>query len=77
MAVIRATRPSFRNKHDKVAFAVHATFLASGYVLTASGPTAYEDDALTSSSTGTSNPLYILASTVNIALNISPGASSL
>ncbi|KAK4782925.1 hypothetical protein SAY86_007299 [Trapa natans] len=51
MAVIRAARPSFRNKHDKVAFAVHATFLAAGYYLTAAGPAAYEDDALTSSST--------------------------
>ncbi|KAK4755423.1 hypothetical protein SAY87_009180 [Trapa incisa] len=51
VAVIRAARPSFRNKHDKVAFAVHATFLAAGYYLTAAGPSAYEDDALTSSST--------------------------
>ncbi|GKV14465.1 hypothetical protein SLEP1_g25345 [Rubroshorea leprosula] len=30
MAVIRAARPSFRNNHDKIAFAIHASFLASG-----------------------------------------------
>ncbi|XP_031398197.1 probable proteasome inhibitor [Punica granatum] len=50
MAVIRATRPSFRNKHDKVAFAVHATFLASGYFLTATGTAACEDGAISSAS---------------------------
>ncbi|KAH7514522.1 probable proteasome inhibitor [Ziziphus jujuba] len=51
MAVIRAARPSFRNNHDKVAFAVHASFLASGFVLTATGPPAFSDTALSSSST--------------------------
>jgi proteasome inhibitor subunit 1 (PI31) len=50
MAIIRASRPSFRNPQDKVAFAVHATFLAAGYVLNATGPTAFADDALTASS---------------------------
>lgn len=51
MAVIRAARPSFGNKNDKVAFVVHASFLASGYVLTAAGPQAFSDTALSSSST--------------------------
>lgn len=48
MAVIRASRPNFRNPHDKVAFTVHASFLASGCVLNATGPVAFADDALTS-----------------------------
>ncbi|XAR67670.1 hypothetical protein NMG60_11002518 [Bertholletia excelsa] len=51
LAVIRATRPSFRNAHDKVAFAVHAAFLASGYVLHATGPPAFSDTAFSSTST--------------------------
>ncbi|XP_057511908.1 probable proteasome inhibitor isoform X2 [Actinidia eriantha] len=51
MGVIRASRPSFRNAHDKVAFAVHASFLASGYSLLATGPPAFANDALSSSST--------------------------
>ncbi|KAF3434981.1 hypothetical protein FNV43_RR22068 [Rhamnella rubrinervis] len=51
MAVIRAARPLFRNNNDKVAFAVHASFLASGYVLTATGPLALSDTALTSTAT--------------------------
>ncbi|KAI4356534.1 hypothetical protein L6164_000551 [Bauhinia variegata] len=51
LAVIRAARPSFRNNHDKVAFAVHASFLASGFILTATGPQALSDDALSNAST--------------------------
>uniref|UniRef100_A0A7N0RHD1 PI31 proteasome regulator N-terminal domain-containing protein n=1 Tax=Kalanchoe fedtschenkoi TaxID=63787 RepID=A0A7N0RHD1_KALFE len=51
MAVIRASRPSFRNTHDKIAFAVHASFVASGYLLTAVGESAVDDSALSSSST--------------------------
>ncbi|KAA8516363.1 hypothetical protein F0562_016656 [Nyssa sinensis] len=51
MAVIRASRPSFRNAHDKIAFAVHSSFLASGYVLNATGPAAFSDNALSSTST--------------------------
>lgn len=43
MAVIRASRPSFRNPHDKVAFAVHASFLAAGFSLTATGKNALSD----------------------------------
>ncbi|XP_074312492.1 putative proteasome inhibitor [Silene latifolia] len=50
IAVIRASRPSFRNNHDKVAFAVHASFLASGFVLTATGSPAFADNSLSSSS---------------------------
>ncbi|XP_022978240.1 probable proteasome inhibitor isoform X3 [Cucurbita maxima] len=50
MAVIRATRPTFRNDNDKVAFAVHAIFLASGCVLTATGPPAFTDAAFSSPS---------------------------
>ena len=51
MAVIRASRPSFRNPNDKVAFAVHASFLASGYNLLAAGRSAFAENALSSSST--------------------------
>lgn len=53
MGVIRAARPSFRNSHDKVAFAVHASFLASGFLLHATGPSAFSDDVFSSTSTGT------------------------
>ncbi|KAK7828366.1 putative proteasome inhibitor [Quercus suber] len=55
MAVIRAARPSFRNIYDKIAFAVHATFLASGHVLIATGPPAFSDNALSSTSTEKQN----------------------
>ncbi|KAF5737196.1 Proteasome inhibitor-related [Tripterygium wilfordii] len=51
MAVIRAARPTFRNNYDKIVFSVHSSFLASGYVLTATGPSAFSDDALSSPST--------------------------
>ncbi|KAK9690147.1 hypothetical protein RND81_09G107800 [Saponaria officinalis] len=49
MTVIRASRPSFRNNHDKVAFVVHASFLATGFVLTATGAPAFADNSLSSS----------------------------
>ncbi|KAK9123832.1 hypothetical protein Sjap_013434 [Stephania japonica] len=48
MAVIKASRPSFRNAHDKIAFAAHAAFLASGYTLVATGPPAFAEHALSS-----------------------------
>ncbi|CAL5335011.1 unnamed protein product [Camellia sinensis] len=51
LAVIRAARPSFRNASDKMAFAVHSSFLASGYLLHSTGPPAFSDNALSSSST--------------------------
>ncbi|XP_075507890.1 putative proteasome inhibitor isoform X1 [Primulina tabacum] len=51
MAVIRAARPSFRNPHDKAVFAVHASFVAAGYVLHDTGLSAFSDNALSSSST--------------------------
>ncbi|KAL7136381.1 hypothetical protein ABFS83_10G026000 [Erythranthe nasuta] len=51
LAVIRAARPSFRNRHDKAAFAVHSAFVAAGYVLHATGSSAFADDVLSSSST--------------------------
>ena len=59
MAVIRATRPTFRNDNDKVAFAVHAIFLASGCVLTATGPPAFTDAAFSSPSKGITSFLFI------------------
>ncbi|XP_074276022.1 putative proteasome inhibitor [Silene latifolia] len=49
MVLIRASRPSFRNSHDKVAFVVHASFLYAGFVLTATGPPAFATDVLSSS----------------------------
>ncbi|GER52299.1 proteasome inhibitor-related [Striga asiatica] len=51
LAVLRAARPSFRHKFDKVAFAVHAAFVAAGYALHATGPSAFADEALSSSAT--------------------------
>ncbi|KAK2657750.1 hypothetical protein Ddye_010802 [Dipteronia dyeriana] len=51
MALIRALKPSFRNDHDRVAFAVHAFFLASGHVSIATGSAACSDTALASPST--------------------------
>ncbi|XP_006441222.2 probable proteasome inhibitor isoform X2 [Citrus clementina] len=51
MAVIRAARPTFRNDFDKIAFVVHASFLASGHVLTATGPAADTEFTSPSSST--------------------------
>ncbi|PIN06111.1 Proteasome formation inhibitor PI31 [Handroanthus impetiginosus] len=50
MAVIRAARPSFRSRHDRVAFAIHAAFLSAGYVLNSTGAAAFSDDALSASS---------------------------
>lgn len=44
MAVIRASRPNFRNPQDKVAFAVHAAFLAAGYSLIATGEKAIAEN---------------------------------
>ncbi|KFK34644.1 hypothetical protein AALP_AA5G172500 [Arabis alpina] len=49
MLLIRSVAPKFRNNHDKVAFAVHASFLASDYILTATGRSGFADDALSSS----------------------------
>ncbi|CAI9779075.1 unnamed protein product [Fraxinus pennsylvanica] len=51
LAVIRAARPTFRNPHDKVAFAVHACFLSAGCILHSTGPSAFENDVLSSAST--------------------------
>lgn len=53
LALIRALKPTLRNDHDKVAFSIHAYFLASGHILTATGSAACSDDALSSASTGT------------------------
>ncbi|KAF8006307.1 hypothetical protein BT93_K0564 [Corymbia citriodora subsp. variegata] len=51
IGVVRASRPLFQSRHDRLAFAVHASFLASGYSLAATGPAASAADALSSSST--------------------------
>lgn len=51
MSVIRASRPLFRGPHDKLAYSLHAAFLAAGYSLTATGTTAFSDDAISSPST--------------------------
>ncbi|XP_031093411.1 probable proteasome inhibitor isoform X1 [Ipomoea triloba] len=48
MMIIRASRPTFRNPYDKVAFAVHASCVASGFVLLATGPSAFADDPFSS-----------------------------
>ncbi|KAI7755116.1 hypothetical protein M8C21_025986 [Ambrosia artemisiifolia] len=49
LAVIRASRPNFRNSADKLVFAIHSIFLASGFNLNATGPPAFTDDALSAS----------------------------
>ena len=60
MAVIRAARPSFKNKHDKVAFAVHAAFLASGYALTATGLAAFSESAALSAPSTSKLSIFFL-----------------
>lgn len=40
LGVIRAARPSLKDAHQRVAFALHAAFLATGYTLTAVGSQA-------------------------------------
>ncbi|XP_010504185.1 PREDICTED: probable proteasome inhibitor [Camelina sativa] len=59
MAMIRLARPPFRNNHDKVAFAIHASFISSGYILTATGRPAFADDALSSSSSSSQDDVGI------------------
>ncbi|CAF2058569.1 hypothetical protein Bca4012_099528 [Brassica carinata] len=49
MLVIRSSRPQFRHNCDKIAFVVHASFIASGYKLVATGRPAFAEDALSSS----------------------------
>ncbi|XP_020681919.2 probable proteasome inhibitor [Dendrobium catenatum] len=44
MAVIRASRPTFRNNHDKVAFVIHASFLSAGFSLIAVGRRAVDNN---------------------------------
>ncbi|PIA38624.1 hypothetical protein AQUCO_02700088v1 [Aquilegia coerulea] len=48
MAVIKASRPTFRNPHDKIVFALHSTFLASGYSLVATGLPAFSETVFSS-----------------------------
>ncbi|CAI0438562.1 unnamed protein product [Linum tenue] len=50
VGVIRAARPTFRNNQDKIAFVVHASFHAAGYLLTATGIPALSESALSSTS---------------------------
>jgi len=52
LGVIRAARPTFRNRNDKIAFAIHSSFLASGYILTATGPQALSDNPFSDPSNG-------------------------
>jgi hypothetical protein len=37
LAVIRAAHPELKSKQDRLAFAIHATLLASGYRLVGTG----------------------------------------
>lgn len=74
MAVIRASRPTFRNPHDKVAFTVHASCVASGFVLLATGPSAFCDDPFSSASAGKSpleqNLQFIISILAVIVVNL-------
>ncbi|CAL9222578.1 unnamed protein product, partial [Arabidopsis halleri] len=51
MGVIRSVMPAFRGNKDKVAFVVHASFVVSGFILTATGRPAFAHDALLSPTT--------------------------
>ncbi|GMH33740.1 hypothetical protein BSKO_01574 [Bryopsis sp. KO-2023] len=42
-ALIRAIRPTFRNAHDRVAFAVHAVVLSEGYALVGLGDVNHKE----------------------------------
>ncbi|XP_076943012.1 putative proteasome inhibitor isoform X2 [Bidens hawaiensis] len=46
LALIRASRPNFKNSADKIAFAIHSIFVAAGFNFNATGPPAFSDDAL-------------------------------
>eukprot|EP00976_Prorocentrum_cordatum_P032788 667615-Prorocentrum_minimum.AAC.11 len=37
LAVVRASRPSFRNRHDRLTFAIHAAVLSEGFHLVGVG----------------------------------------
>uniref|UniRef100_A0A7N0ZWE5 Uncharacterized protein n=1 Tax=Kalanchoe fedtschenkoi TaxID=63787 RepID=A0A7N0ZWE5_KALFE len=65
MAVIRASRPSFRNSHNKIALAVHASFVAFGRLLTMVGESDIEDSALSLSSTGEVYPSICIHFTIH------------
>ncbi|PSC76580.1 putative proteasome inhibitor [Micractinium conductrix] len=43
LAVVRASRPTFRSPQDKLAWAVHAFLLAQGFKLVATGPAAEDE----------------------------------
>ncbi|EFN53306.1 hypothetical protein CHLNCDRAFT_136975 [Chlorella variabilis] len=45
LAVVRASRPTFRSAHDKLAFAVHAFLLSEGFKLVAPGVAAEDESA--------------------------------
>ncbi|KAL6526745.1 hypothetical protein OROGR_015835 [Orobanche gracilis] len=51
ITVIRPSRLTFRGPRYKIAFTVHSSFLAAGYILTAAGTSAFSDSVLTSSFT--------------------------
>lgn len=53
MMAMRALWPTVRHRFDKIAVAVHAFFVAKGYVLTATGPEALSETAFSNTSTGT------------------------
>ncbi|EFH52501.1 hypothetical protein ARALYDRAFT_906817 [Arabidopsis lyrata subsp. lyrata] len=52
MGMVRLVMPAFRNNHDKLVFAVHASFIISGFGLIATGRPAFALDAQSSSSQG-------------------------
>nr|GEY44123.1 probable proteasome inhibitor [Tanacetum cinerariifolium] len=47
LAIIRASRPKFKTPADKITYAIHSIFLATGFNLNATGPPAFTDDAFT------------------------------
>ena len=65
LALIRAARPIFRNEYDRVAFAVHAAFLAAGYRLIAAGAAA---EVETEGTLMVQDPLLDTAGDVHLAL---------
>ncbi|CAL9246439.1 unnamed protein product [Arabidopsis halleri] len=52
MGMVRLVMPAFRTNHEKIVFAVHASFIISGFDLIATGRSAFALDALSSSPQG-------------------------
>mmetsp|Transcript_18800 Transcript_18800/g.41141 ORF Transcript_18800/g.41141 Transcript_18800/m.41141 type:complete len:308 (+) Transcript_18800:207-1130(+) len=57
LAVVRASRPSFRNKHDRLTFAIHAAILSEGFHLVGVGEAVDTKEEVVSGGTTEEVPL--------------------